>query len=38
MSEKSQTMNQTVTFEGTVLSPVRYFRLPSLCSSSGFLC
>jgi iron(III) transport system permease protein len=30
MSEKSQTMNQTVTFEGTVLSPVRYFRLPSL--------
>jgi iron(III) transport system permease protein len=30
MSEKSQTMNQTVTFERTVLSPVRYFRLPSL--------
>ncbi len=30
MSEKSQTMNQTVTFERTVLPPVRYFRLPSL--------
>jgi iron(III) transport system permease protein len=30
MSEKSQVMDRTVTFERTVLPPVRYFRLPSL--------
>src|SRR4030095_16090199 len=30
MSEKSQVMDQTVTFDRSVLSPVRYFRLPSL--------
>ena len=30
MNEKSQVMNRTVTFERTVLPPVRYFRLPSL--------
>ncbi|HSE91632.1 MAG TPA: iron ABC transporter permease [Candidatus Binatia bacterium] len=30
MSEKSQAINQTLTFERSVLPPVRYFRLPSL--------
>ena len=30
MSEKSQVMDQTVTFDRSVLPPVRYFRLPSL--------
>jgi iron(III) transport system permease protein len=30
MSEKSQVMDQTVTFDRRVLPPVRYFRLPSL--------
>jgi iron(III) transport system permease protein len=30
MSEKSQVMDQTVTFDRNVLPPVRYFRLPSL--------
>jgi iron(III) transport system permease protein len=30
MSEKSQVMDRTVTFERTVLPPVWYFRLPSL--------
>jgi iron(III) transport system permease protein len=30
MSEKTQVMNRTVTFDQTVLSPVRHFRLPSL--------
>jgi iron(III) transport system permease protein len=30
MSEKSQVLDQTVTFDRSVLPPVRYFRLPSL--------
>jgi len=30
MSEKSEVMDQTVTFDRSVLPPVRYFRLPSL--------
>ena len=30
MSEKSQVIDQTVTFDRSVLPPVRYFRLPSL--------
>ena len=30
MSEKSQVMDQAVTFDRSVLPPVRYFRLPSL--------
>ena len=30
MSEKSQVMDQTVTFDKAVLPSVRYFRLPSL--------
>jgi iron(III) transport system permease protein len=30
MSEKSQAMEQTVTFDRSVLPPMRYFRLPSL--------
>src|SRR5262245_5444468 len=30
MSDKSQVMEQTVTFDKGVLPPMRYFRLPSL--------